>query len=185
MKEKILELRRNGLTIDEIVNEVDCAKSTVSYHIKNNGLGGKVITDELIDKINEYYLTHSKNETAKYFGIGGSTVTKYTKNKRIYLTDDERKEKAVKAVVKRRQKIKEMSVEYKGGSCQKCGYDKYIGALEFHHLDPNEKDFLISKKGHCASWEKVKKELDKCILVCANCHREVHEEERNKNKGLS
>jgi hypothetical protein len=44
--------------------------------------------------------------------------------------------------------------------------------LEFHHLDPNEKDFSIGGK----SWslERLKKEVDKCILICANCHRELH-----------
>jgi hypothetical protein len=137
-----------------------------------------------ISEIQEYYLTHSLEETAKFFNIGKTTVKKYAK-KRVYLTEEERKEKAVKSVVKRRKKIKELAVEYKGGKCERCGYNKYIGALEFHHKDPNEKDFLISRKGHCTSWEKIKKELDKCILVCANCHREIHEEERNNNKGLS
>lgn len=180
MKEKILELRRKGLTIDEIVNEIGCAKSTISYHINNNGLGVKKITEELINKMNEYYLEHSKNETAIEFAVSPATVTKYCINKRVYLTDEDRKKNAVISVVKRRQKIKELSVEHKGGCCERCGYNKYIGALEFHHLDPTKKDFNVSKKGHCSSWEKVKKELDKCILVCANCHREVHEEERNK-----
>lgn len=82
----------------------------------------------------------------------------------------------VDSVNLRRRKIKQMAVEYKGGQCSKCGYKKYIGALEFHHLDPNEKDFSISKSGHCSSWEKVKIELDKCILVCSNCHKEIHGE---------
>jgi len=45
------------------------------------------------------------------------------------------------------------------------------------HLDPNEKDFGISAKGYTRAWEKVKEELDKCIMVCANCHREIHSEE--------
>jgi len=80
----------------------------------------------------------------------------------------------VTAVQKRRNKIKELAVEYKGGSCINCGYNKYIGALEFHHLNPKEKDFNLSHNGHCRSWEIVKKELDKCILLCANCHREIH-----------
>jgi DNA-binding CsgD family transcriptional regulator len=180
MKEKILELRRKGLTIDEIVNEVGCAKSTISYHINNNGLGVKKITKELVVKMNEYYLEHTKDETANKFDVSPATVTKYCNNKRVFLTDEDRKKNAVISVVKRRQKIKELSVDYKGGCCERCGYDKYIGALEFHHLDPTKKDFNVSKKGHCTSWEKVKKELDKCILVCANCHREVHEEERNR-----
>ena len=78
------------------------------------------------------------------------------------------------AVQKRRNKIKLMSIEYKGGKCEICGYNKCIAALEFHHLDSAEKDFGISAKGYTRSWEKVKEELNKCILVCANCHRELH-----------
>ena len=79
----------------------------------------------------------------------------------------------------RQRKLKMKSVEYKGGSCTRCGYNKYYGALEFHHLDPSEKDFNI---GNCksTSFEKVKKELDKCILVCSNCHREIHHELKQK-----
>jgi hypothetical protein len=86
----------------------------------------------------------------------------------------DRKEYLKKAVSIRRKKIKKMSIEYKGGSCQICNYNKCIDALEFHHLDPNEKDFGISAKGITRAWKKVKEELDKCILVCSNCHREIH-----------
>ena len=78
------------------------------------------------------------------------------------------------AVQRRRDNLKKMAVEYKGGKCEVCGYDKYIGALEFHHLDPNEKDFVISSSGHTRAFEKMKVELDKCIMLCANCHREAH-----------
>lgn len=67
-----------------------------------------------------------------------------------------------------------MAVAYKGGVCQCCKYNKYIGALEFHHINPDEKDFGISVKGYTISWENNKKELDKCVLVCSNCHREIH-----------
>lgn len=81
---------------------------------------------------------------------------------------------AVKAVQKRRNKLKVLAVEYKGGKCQKCGYNKCIAALEFHHLDPTQKEFSIGNKGYTRSWDKIQQELDKCILVCANCHREIH-----------
>lgn len=77
-----------------------------------------------------------------------------------------------KAVDKRRKKVRLMSIKYKGSRCAVCGYNKCLKALEFHHL--NSKDFGISEKGYTRSWKKVKKELDKCILLCANCHREVH-----------
>lgn len=88
----------------------------------------------------------------------------------------EQKKKDVIKVQKRRLKVKQMAIEYKGGKCEKCGYNKCVAALEFHHLNPEEKDFGIGSKGYTRGWEKVKEELDKCILVCANCHREIHEE---------
>jgi hypothetical protein len=75
--------------------------------------------------------------------------------------------------IKHRQNLKEKAIQYKGGCCVLCGYNKCIQALEFHHLDPNEKDFTISET-NSIGWEKLKKEIDKCILVCANCHREIH-----------
>lgn len=78
-------------------------------------------------------------------------------------------------VANRRAKLKELAVEYKGGSCVKCGYSKCLRALEFHHINPSEKDFSISADGNTRSFEKLKVELDKCIMVCANCHREIHE----------
>jgi hypothetical protein len=94
------------------------------------------------------------------------------KEKRTYA---DRREYLIKAVQKRRNKIKKMAIEYKGSKCERCGYCKTISALQFHHIDPNEKDFGISAQGRCRSWEKVKAELDKCIMVCANCHREIHD----------
>ena len=87
-------------------------------------------------------------------------------------------EKERQKLIEKKAEQKHKAVEYKGGCCEKCGYDKYIGALDFHHLDPKEKDFSISNKLGC-SWNKIKKELDKCILVCSNCHREIHKEIRN------
>ena len=67
-----------------------------------------------------------------------------------------------------------MAVELAGAGCQLCGYDRCSEALEFHHLDDKRKDFSISNSGHSRSWARVKGEISKCILLCANCHREVH-----------
>lgn len=67
-----------------------------------------------------------------------------------------------------------MSLEYMGGCCASCGYNRCIGALTFHHREPGGKDFGVSAKGYTRSWEKVRAELDKCILLCSNCHAEVH-----------
>jgi DNA-binding CsgD family transcriptional regulator len=179
LKEKILQLRLEGKTYDEIKNELNCSKSTISYHCKNHGLDGndkRMISDNEKVKMNEYYKTHSIDETAEYFKINRSTVIKYVENKHIKLTKEQLRINNYNHVKSFRQKLKEKAVEYKGGRCEKCGYNKCIIALEFHHMNPLEKDFNIGKNSMLA-WGKVKKELDKCILVCANCHREIHYEQ--------
>jgi hypothetical protein len=77
----------------------------------------------------------------------------------------------------KRLTVKEESLAYKGGKCEKCGYDRCVAALEFHHRNPEEKLFSISRLGHKRSKEVLQQELDKCDLLCANCHREVHHNE--------
>ena len=72
-----------------------------------------------------------------------------------------------------RQRLKERAVYVLGSKCQICGYNKCITALEFHHINPQEKDINFNDNAN-RSWEKTRKELQKCILVCANCHREIH-----------
>lgn len=76
-------------------------------------------------------------------------------------------------VARRRQALREQALTYKGGACQICGYSRSHAALDFHHLDPMEKDFSISSR--MTSFNAIKAELDKCVLVCANCHREIHD----------
>ena len=68
---------------------------------------------------------------------------------------------------------KQRYIKYLGGSCADCGYSKCEKALTFHHRDPSEKSFEISKKMDYA-WLDVKDELDKCDLLCFNCHMERH-----------
>lgn len=75
----------------------------------------------------------------------------------------------------RQRSFKLRCIQYKGGSCSKCGYAKCPGALEFHHRDPGGKDFCLSKSRSHAWTQGVQAELDKCDLLCANCHREAHE----------
>ena len=76
---------------------------------------------------------------------------------------------------RKRHDLKDRCVEYKGGKCERCGYCKSKRALAFHHLDPSQKDFGISGS-HSRNWGLIKKELDKCIMVCHNCHSELHDE---------
>lgn len=81
------------------------------------------------------------------------------------------------AVCESRRKMKLRAVGYLGGKCEECGYFKCLEAMEFHHRDPTQKDFHLSE-GNYRCWGKVKVEVDKCRLLCANCHREHHASDR-------
>lgn len=72
-----------------------------------------------------------------------------------------------------RIRLKERAVYVLGDKCQCCGYNKCRAALEFHHLNPEEKEISFCSNAN-RSWGVTKEELKKCILVCANCHREIH-----------
>lgn len=86
----------------------------------------------------------------------------------------ERREYLIAAVAKRRKRLREQVIELKGGQCIFCGYDRCQAVLDFHHLDESTKEFGISKDGIMRSLAKILKELNKCVLVCSNCHREIH-----------
>lgn len=76
-------------------------------------------------------------------------------------------------VKKHRKKKMLKAIEYLGGKCSICGYNKCIEAYDFHHIDRRNKEADISDI-LCRAWRYVKKELNKCILLCSNCHRELH-----------
>lgn len=72
-----------------------------------------------------------------------------------------------------RQRLKQRIIRAMGGKCCICGYDRCDSALELHHLNPEEKDFTIASNTNKA-WELIKVEIQKCVMICANCHREIH-----------
>lgn len=144
---------------------------------------------------------HSKNEICHLLGVSFATVTRLLKRFEIVMrpaaapipnsigshpckwhgctnTTDlhfcSRSCKNKAAVSKRRVVLMEAAVEYKGGKCQSCGYRRWRGALHFHHIDPLTKSFAIRNSGNTFAWAKIRSELDKCVLLCANCHAEVH-----------
>jgi hypothetical protein len=75
--------------------------------------------------------------------------------------------------LERVRRIKQQCLDYKGGRCIVCGYDRCTGALEFHHLELEAKELQISSV-RSRTFERIKAELDKCVLVCCRCHREIH-----------
>lgn len=242
LKGSIIELRKSGKSVNEIKNILKCSKSTISFHLNNNNLGGvlpkyqtikddndfiKDVGDEIINKIicykkegrtykeiyndvkiisldkikricsifhlnkqnnsikfkdnnfidmikEEYEKIGNIKTVAKILSISHRSVRKYVnipERKRIEVG----KRKLNAEYVHRNRKSKKYKfVEYKGGCCQICGYKKSLNALHFHHINPNEKDFTIGGRNY--NLERMKREVDKCLLLCSNCHVEIHEE---------
>jgi transposase len=79
----------------------------------------------------------------------------------------------VEATVRRRHRVKRMLVEEAGGQCILFGYSRCVRALEFHHLDPETKQFELGYRGCTRSLESLRAEASKCVLLCSNCHAEV------------
>jgi hypothetical protein len=77
------------------------------------------------------------------------------------------------AVSRHRRRLKERLVAEAGGCCSRCGYDRYIGALQFHHRDGEVKEFGLGARGFTRSLDAARAEAAKCVLLCANCHSEV------------
>lgn len=74
----------------------------------------------------------------------------------------------------KRKEFKLLCIAYKGGKCELCSYTRCAAGLEFHHRDPSQKDFEVNRNARRSLVEVLRKELDKCALLCATCHREVH-----------
>jgi predicted HNH restriction endonuclease len=71
----------------------------------------------------------------------------------------------------RQRALKLRMIEYKGGKCEDCGGTFHPASYDFHHVNPDEKEFSFNRN---MSWKKAVKELDKCVLLCSNCHRVRH-----------
>lgn len=80
----------------------------------------------------------------------------------------------VNYVTKRKRILKDFYIERAGAKCIKCGYDKCIGSLHFHHRNPKEKLFQLNVTNFSKPKDLIEAEIRKCDLVCANCHGEIH-----------
>lgn len=170
IKEKIINLYKSGKSLTYICKLLNVSKATVSYQINKAGISRYKVPVEITEKILEemqsrYDKCKDLKIVSKEFGISINRL-KYLKRRPT--------QTAYKILRNRRYRIKQELVEYKGGKCQICGYNKCLSALDFHHLDPSTKDFTISSNMKYFNIENLKIELDKCILVCANYHREIH-----------
>lgn len=175
MKEKIKELREQGLTVKQISTTLGCAISTVSYHLERLGMKTEYNTNlkNPEELIKHYQTNKSIKKAAKHFNVSYETAKKICKDFGVEIVRKRELSKS-EAVIQWRQRTKLKLIDYKGGCCQCCGYNKSVRALAFHHIKPLEKDFQISASSK--SFETLKVEVDKCVLVCHNCHSEIHDE---------
>jgi 5-methylcytosine-specific restriction endonuclease McrA len=172
-KETLIEMIGKGMSLNQISKEVGKGLTTVRYWAKKhqvefpnkpfNEIGKKDYGESRVCprcnqncNITEFYNRRGKENSSVYCKKCTGLQT-----------------------VERQRKLKKQMVDYKGGKCERCGYDKYIGALEFHHLNPEEKDFSLSQLKTYSFNHVIVEELNKCILVCSNCHREIHGEQMN------
>jgi len=125
----------------------------------------------------KYLELKSIKKTAQFFKTSVHTLRKYISVDLIIIKV--KKFNSSDSVVNWRIRKKIELVAYKGSKCESCGYNKSYSVLQFHHKDPKEKDFTIG--GSSYSFERLKKEADKCMLLCSNCHIELHELLRNTN----
>ena len=168
---KLRDLVIKHYSIDKISKEFGCGHASIKTALKRHGLkteakwtiGRKVASEEIksgFKTCNKCGVKKELNSDNFYIKKSG-VFHHWCKKCNCQITYD------------KQRKIKTDALAYKGGKCCMCGYNKYFGALEFHHLDPSKKEFSIGEL-RAYRWEKLKPELDKCICVCKNCHAEIH-----------
>lgn len=201
---RAIELRKNGWSLGDIVNELHVSKSGVYKWIKDAGLldvplrrsnykshpqteeSKKKIADATRERMKTHYYNQSYPNEKICPDCGKMLpISAFARRKRKIVVSYPRCKECESARVSDIEKSryaenKKMAVKYLGGCCSECGYKRNITALEFHHLGSEDKEYNISiglKTGR--GIENIKPELEKCICLCANCHREVHHPECN------
>lgn len=172
LREKVAEMSRNGMSYNQIKEETGLGKGTISAICqKINGKKTYIeLTPEKIDELQELYdQIGNIKKVALIVGISYNRLSKVLKLKKR-----PEPKSGYQRIKDRRHQTKSKLVAYKGGKCQVCGYNKCNDALEFHHIDPSTKSFTISSSNIYKNMNKLKEEVDKCMLVCSNCHKEIH-----------
>lgn len=161
-EDALRELVGRGLSTREIAAELGCSQGTVKYWLRR------------FDLVTEQAQTRrgAKELRGKYVERrcrAHGHVRFVLEGRGYYRCTRCRSEQ----VAVRRRRVKEVLVREAGGACVCCGYDRYIGALEFHHRDPSEKSFGLARGGLTLGIDRMRAEAAKCVLLCANCHAEV------------
>jgi transposase len=158
-RDRLASLAASGVTLAEMARRLDRSVSTIRYWLAR------------------YEIQHARPRRRAADGAGRATFecrrhgqTEFVREGRGYYRC---KRCRAAAVAKRRRTVKRQLVHEAGGACVLCGYSRWLGALQFHHVEPGSKEFHISHRGHSRSIARSRSEMRKCVLLCANCHAEV------------
>jgi transposase len=159
-REELERLLAAGLSLPEIAHRLDRSLATIRHWMKRYELkpnprrkrGGENGPREVVSRCRHHGVTGFVREGRGYYRCKRCRIERASQRRRV---------------------IKRKLVEGAGGRCVVCGYDRCQQALEFHHLDPTTKEFHLALHGVTRSLERSRAEARKCVLLCANCHREV------------
>ena len=145
------------LSIRLISIKEKCAEATVIYWLRKYGLKTDSINTRNKGKCKEYKGKCGEIDPLKFYGHKKQICAK-CHNEYNNRVGSEKRRKAISSL---------------GGECKICGYNKYYGSIDLHHIDPSKKDSQF-KNLYGWSWERIEKEIKNCVLLCKNCHGEVH-----------
>jgi hypothetical protein len=163
--ERLRVLIEAGMTIREVAAELGVGYSTVRHWLKRLGIETATVR------------RRREKKQGRANGVLGVKRVCPKHGKTIFVIRPDGGYRCgkcrVAAVSTWRRRVKRRLVERAGGACELCGYRRYDGALQFHHVQADSKEFSISRNGTTRSWAELCAEADKCALLCANCHAEV------------
>jgi transposase-like protein len=164
-RDELADLVARRMTIRQIAGELDRSTATVRHWLRRYGLS-TVATQRARDT--RTGRAHGESSLVRECARHGRTAF-VIEGRGYYRCKLCRSEQ----VMQHRRSLKELLVAEAGGACALCGYDRHLGALQFHHLDPRSKRLHISQNGITLSLNAIREEVRKCVLLCSNCHAEV------------
>jgi hypothetical protein len=164
-RQHLRKLVDDGLSTREIGAHVGLSPTTVRYWLRKHGLTT---------------LRASRREVASMARAMGKRDVRVLCRRHGLTTHRVRPDDSLvclrcrsESVVRRRRRIKRTLVDEAGRSCRLCGYSRSLAALVFHHVDRSNKSFGLAERGRTRSLDRARRESQKCLLLCANCHAEV------------
>jgi transposase len=158
-RQVLTALVEEGLTTRQIAERVDRCQATVRHWLRQYGLRTKHRRRRLVAS-DKYTVQECANHGRVEFVLEGRGYYRCVRCRS-------------EQVAAHRRRAKATLVKEAGGGCSVCGYDRYLGALHFHHVDPEKKSFSLADLGITRSLEAMRSEIRKCVLLCANCHAEI------------